>query len=79
MVSVPEDILTEWAHTCLRVNHLNTLVQRAIAEGALDRASQLSERARVAAWTLFNDMLAAGASKPEGYCEPGTGPTTPVA
>jgi hypothetical protein len=24
---------------------------------------------------MLNEMFAAGAAKPEGYCEPGTGPT----
>lgn len=66
------DKLTEWADACLRINHLNTLVQREIEAGAVDRARQLSERARVAAWTMFNEMIEAGASKPEDYCEPGT-------
>jgi hypothetical protein len=46
------------------------LVQWSIAAGAFDGASMLSDRARVAAWMLFNEMIAAGATKPEGYCEP---------
>ena len=66
--------LTAWAEACLRINHLNTLVQREIERGSTERACDLSERARVAAWTLFNDMVSEGASKPEGYCEPGTVP-----
>jgi len=71
---IGEEQLTAWAHACLRINHLNTLLQREIPGGSMERASDLSERARVAAWTLFNEMVAAGASKPDGYCEPGTGP-----
>ena len=64
--------VTEWAESCLRINHLSTLVQREIADGALERARHLSERARVRASTLFNEMVEEGASKPDGYCEPGT-------
>jgi hypothetical protein len=62
--SVSQQQLTQWAHSCLRINHLNTLVQRDIAAGALDRDGELAERARRRAWELFNDMLRAGASKP---------------
>ncbi len=65
---------TAMAETCLRMNHLNTLVQREIAAGNLERASDLSERARVRAWNLFNELVRCGARKPEGYCEPGTVP-----
>ena len=67
---ISQDELTRWAEACLRINHLNTLVQREIAAGALERARQLAERARVRAWNLFNDMVRAGARKPEGYREP---------
>jgi hypothetical protein len=67
---VSQDELTRWAEACLRINHLNTLVQREIAAGSLERAAQLAERARVRAWNLFNDMIRAGARKPEGYREP---------
>lgn len=66
--------LTKWANACLRINHLNTLVKREIEGGALDRAHDLSERARTAAWTMFNEMIEAGASKPGGYCEPDASP-----
>jgi len=62
--------LTEWAESCLRINHLNTLIQREIAAQKLERASQLSHRAQQRAWKLLNEMFAAGASKPDGYCEP---------
>ena len=68
--SLSDDELTRWAEVCLRINHLNTLVQREIAAGSLERAKQLAERARVRAWNLFNDMVRAGARKPEGYREP---------
>jgi hypothetical protein len=67
--------LTEWAESCLRMNHLNTLVQREIDAKSLERARELSERARVRAWKLFNELLSHGAEKPEGYTEPGTGPS----
>ena len=50
------------------INHLNTLVQR--ENGLTARAADLSERARRRAWDLFNEVVAAGASKPEGYREP---------
>ncbi|HUR45519.1 MAG TPA: hypothetical protein VMZ27_06515, partial [Candidatus Saccharimonadales bacterium] len=60
--------------TCLRMNHLNTLVQREIAAGNSERALDLSERARVRAWTLLNDLIRYGAQKPEGYCEPDDAP-----
>jgi hypothetical protein len=65
-----DDQLSQWAESCLHANHLNTLVQREIAAGNLDRARELSERARSRAWTLFNEMVAAGGKKPEGYAEP---------
>ena len=66
------DQLTKWADSCLRINHLNTLVQREIATNSLHRASELSERARRRAWEMLNEMFAAGATKPKGYCEPDT-------
>jgi len=68
-----DDQLTQWAESCLHANHLNTLVQREIAAGNLVRARELSERARNRAWTLFNEMIAAGGKKSEGY----TGSSTP--
>ena len=74
MVEATQDRLTAWAESCLRINHLNTLVQREIAGGDLARASHLAERARRRAWALFNDMLAAGASKPSGYTDRDTPP-----
>jgi hypothetical protein len=61
---------TAWAENCLRINHLNTLVQREIAGGKHERATDLSERARIRAWKMFNEMIALGAKKPENYCEP---------
>lgn len=66
--------LTVWADRCLRINHLNTLVQREISSGKVERAIELSERARREAWGLFNEMIAAGATKPVGYCEPDPAP-----
>jgi hypothetical protein len=61
--------LTRWADSCLHINHLNTLVQREIAANST-RASELSERARRRAWQMLNELFAAGAKKPDGYCEP---------
>jgi hypothetical protein len=70
MSDITHDQLTQWAESCLRINHLNTLVQREIQGGSKLRAMELSERARRRAWELFNAMVAAGAIKPEGYQEP---------
>ena len=69
---VSKQTLTEWASTCLRINHLNTLVQREIAGSSPERAAELAERSRVAAWQLFQALVAAGAEKPAGFAEPGT-------
>ncbi len=66
-----DEQLTQWSKSLLHANHLNTLVQREIAAGKLERATELSERARKRAWTLFNEMIVAGGKKPEGYVEPG--------
>lgn|GEM_PF-1864772 len=60
-VSVEQPVLDRWAETALRVNHLHTLVQRALAERSFERAEALSERARVAIWSLFNELLVSGA------------------
>jgi hypothetical protein len=70
MMDVTQEQLTRWAESCLRVNHLNTLVQREIKAGSAERAIDLAQRARRRAWDLFNEMLAAGASKPADYTEP---------
>lgn len=72
--SISTEQLTRWADSCLRINHLNTLVQREIAAHSLERAADLSERARKRAWELLNEMFAAGAVKPQDYCEPGSVP-----
>ena len=74
-MSVTNDLLTKWAESCLRINHLNTLVQREIVGGNAQRATHLSERARRRAWDLFNEMIAAGASKPQPYIEPDSAET----
>jgi hypothetical protein len=66
--------LTRWADSCLHINHLNTLVQREIAANSPARATDLSERARKRAWQMLNEMFAAGAVKPAGYCEPDATP-----
>ena len=60
-VPVEQAVLDRWAETALRVNHLHTLVQRALSERSLERAEALSERARVAIFGLFNELLASGA------------------
>jgi hypothetical protein len=71
--SISVEQLTQWADSCLSINHLNTLVQRDIEGKSFERAAELSERARKRAWVMLNEMFAAGAVKPAGYCEPGTG------
>ena len=55
-MEISQQQLSKWAEMCLRVNHLNTLVQREIDTRSTQRAAELSERARVAAWDLFNDL-----------------------
>jgi hypothetical protein len=61
--------LTAWALNTLHIAHLNLLIEREIAKGKLTRATELSIRANRRARTMFNEMIAAGASKPEGYEE----------
>jgi hypothetical protein len=72
--SITVEQLTRWADAALRINHLNTLVQREIAAKDLVRAADLSERARRRAWEMLNELFDAGAVKPEGYAEPGARP-----
>jgi hypothetical protein len=62
--------LTTWADSLIHMNHHGTLVQREIEAGNLERASDLSERARKRAWKMLNELFDYGAEKPEGYCEP---------
>ena len=70
-VRISRAVLTRWAESCLRMNHIGTLLQREM-EGQTDRhrALDLAERARRRAWALFNELIENGARKPEGYCEP---------
>jgi hypothetical protein len=70
--NVTSEQLTAWVDSLLHINHLNTLVLREIEANRVDRAAELAERARKRAWKMLNEMFAAGAQKPEGYCEPGT-------
>jgi len=72
MITITVKQASALAEDCLRINHLNTLVQREIAEGNHVRAKTLSERARVCAWQTFNVLIRMGAKKPKGYCEPDT-------
>ena len=69
-MEISEDTLTRWADTCLRMNHLGTLIQRELEGHDLVRAQDLSERARSRAWALFNELITAGAVKPAGFAEP---------
>jgi hypothetical protein len=68
---ISEEQLTRWAESCLRMNHLGTLIQRELkASKENARAIDLAERARRRAWELFNELLKHGARKPAGYAEP---------
>jgi hypothetical protein len=69
-VKISKEKLTEWEDSLISMNHQGTLVQRKIAVGNLERASQLSERARKRVWKMLNELFECGAEKPEGYCEP---------
>jgi hypothetical protein len=69
-MDISEDQLTKWVAACLRINGLNAAVQWEIRDARLERARNLSERARVQAWNLFNEMVQSGARKPVDYCEP---------
>jgi len=71
-VTISVEQMTAWAENSLHINHLETLVQRELEGSKYERARDLSERARVRAWKMLNEMFAAGAKKPEGYCEPGS-------
>ena len=73
-ITITVEQASAMAEECLRINHLGTLVQREIEAGHKARALDLSERARVRAWTMFNDLIGLGAKKPEGYCEPDASP-----
>ena len=70
MITIPVAHASAWAENCIRINHLQTLLQRELDPDLNSRAFDLSERARVSAWTMFNEMVDAGAQKPEGYREP---------
>lgn len=71
-VVISKSQLTEWAESLVHMNHHGTLIQREIPNGDLNRAVQLSERARKRAWKMLNEMFELGAEKPEGYYEPNT-------
>lgn len=70
-ITIPEELLTRWAESCLSMNHHGTIIQQELPKTAENaRALELAERARRRAWDLFNDLLHHGANKPENYCEP---------
>ena len=71
---IPMEQLAHWANECVSINHLHTLLQRELSGGSLERANDLSERARKRAWRMLNEMFEAGVPKPEGYCEPDPAP-----
>ena len=70
MISVSVEQASAWAENCIRMNHLQTLLQRELEGKKEERVMDLSERARVRVWKMFNELIAVGAQKPEGYCEP---------
>ncbi len=69
MISISVEQASVWAESCLHMNHHQTLIQRELVGKKEDRAMDLSERSRMRAWRLFNELITAGARKPEGYCE----------
>jgi hypothetical protein len=69
-IAFSKDQLIEWVESLISMNHLGTLVNREIAAGNLERASQLAERSRNGAWKMLNELFEYGVDKPEGYCEP---------
>ena len=71
-IFLSKDQLTEWAESLIHMNHHGTLIQREILGGDLNRAAQLTERARKRAWKMLNEMFEHGAEKPKDYCEPNT-------
>ena len=77
-ISISVEQASEWAESCIHMNHLQTLVQRELAGKKEARALDLSERSRVRAWRLFNELVAAGARKPDGYREPNTSDEKPA-
>jgi hypothetical protein len=65
-VQLSRELLTQWAETCLRMNHLGTLIEREmVGKNGCERALDLTERARRRAWNLFNELVEQGARKPE--------------
>lgn len=68
-MAASDEELTKWAESLLHMHHLNSLVQREIAAGHAERATELSERALRRAWKMFNEMIAAGGKLPEGYVD----------
>jgi hypothetical protein len=70
MISISVEQASAWAESCIHMNHHQTLIQRELAGKKEERALDLSERSRTRAWKLFNELIAAGAKKPDGYCEP---------
>ena len=60
-IAIPQDWLNRWAEAGLRIGHLNTLVQREIQGGSLEKARALSERANSAANSMFRELMTAGA------------------
>jgi hypothetical protein len=69
MADISAEQLTRWADDCVRISHLNSLVQRHARDGSRKYAVILSERARRCASELLNELVAAGAS-PKQYDNP---------
>ncbi len=68
-IGIDKDVLNGWAESLIHMNHLGTLVKRELAEGNIERANHLAERARKRAWAMFNELIIFGADKPDGFCE----------
>jgi hypothetical protein len=70
-IQISEELLTQWAESCIHMNHLGTLIQRELSPNKEHaRAIDLAERMRRRAWTLLNELFEHGAQKPDGYREP---------
>ncbi|MCZ8064181.1 hypothetical protein [Silanimonas sp.] len=76
ILQINRESLTRWADSCIHMNHLGTLANRAMSDGDVARAEELVERARKGAWLLLNDLFASGAQKPLGYAEPESAPNS---
>jgi len=69
-IQISEELLTEWAMSCVHINHLGTLIQRELAQrGVHARAVDLAERAGRSAWALRNEFGQHGARNSDATIE----------